>query len=76
MGCVDFAVDVAVGVASPAVAGAASLADFSGVVTLGVAPLAVSGAASPAVAGMASRPTLLGVSPYERHPSLMLEWRP
>ena len=73
-GCVDFAGDVAVGVASPAVlagdvtvgvaspdvAGAASLADLTVVVTM--APLAVAGVASPAVAGVAPRP-LLGRRP-------------
>ena len=41
--------------ASPAFAGVASLADFAGVVTIGVAPLAVAGVASPAVAGVVSQ---------------------
>ena len=83
-GCVDFAGDVAVGVASPAV--------IDGDVAIRVAPLAVAGVASPAVAGARPRsllgwrpwpllgwhpwPTLLGVSLYERHPWSMLGWRP
>ena len=67
-GCVDFAGDVAVGVASPAVlaggvtirvaspavAGVASLANLAGGVNIGVASPAFAGVASPTIAGVAS----------------------
>ena len=53
--------DVAVGVASLAVAGALSLVDFAGDVAVGVILPAVAGVASPAVAGVAPLADLAGV---------------